>query len=68
MAKRAVTNQRQSKAIIAENTRLKRHVNDLQDSLGAYVTWEHRIRNAIEKGDNLRAIALFKGDKPNGDV
>ena len=65
VAKRSVTNQRQSKALIAENTRLKRQVRQLQDSLLKYGKWEGRIANAVERGDNLRALALFKGERPH---
>ena len=59
-------NQRKSKEIIRENTELKRKVRELEDSLLKYGKWEGRIHNALAKGDALRAVALFKGERPHG--
>lgn len=66
MAKRAVTNQRKAKEIIRENTQLKRNVRNLQTALRAYKNWEACIQQALAKDDVLRALALFKGERPHG--
>ncbi len=72
MTKRAVTNQRKTKAIIEENTRLKRTVRDLNICIETWLKWHRPILGAILKGDKLRALALFegteiKGDRPHGE-
>lgn len=52
--------------LLEENTRLKRQVKDLQGALQAWQRWQRPITEALVKDDNLRAIALFKGETPNG--
>jgi hypothetical protein len=66
MAKRAVTNQRKAKELIATNTMLKRQVRDLQHALHAYEIWEAKIHTALSNNDVVRAFALFKGERPHG--